>query len=333
MNKREVEDKGVISVIIPVYNVKNYLSISVKSVLMQSYNNLEIILVDDGSTDGSGEMCDEFALIDNRIIVIHKENGGLSDARNVALDRIRGNYIFFLDSDDCIHLDTLDILINALTITEKDIAVSSLKAIESFDEADINKNVESLTEYRVLSAKKALESIPVAAWGKLYRASLWKNVRFPVGRFHEDEFVFHKIIWQVNGVVVVDCPLYFYFQREGSIMHLNNLKKSMDAMDAYKDRLFFLKDKGWNDTLNQEVWRYAGYVVALYRNRSLPKRFRKDMYAFWKKSIHDLNLQEHLVMEIRLFYYSPICYALYEIYKRVTVAIYVFYREKIKNVK
>jgi glycosyltransferase involved in cell wall biosynthesis len=243
--------KEKISVIVPVYNVEKYLSRCVDSIINQTYTNLEIILVDDGSTDAGGKMCDEYAQQDNRIIVIHKENGGLSDARNAGLDIATGEYIGFVDSDDFIALEFYEILYKTLIKTNSDLAFCEFQRFHN--DTEIIKNH---TNYKVRT-DKGIDILNnfynkhyvtyVVMWNKLYKKDIWKNLRFPFGKIHEDEFVIHEIFYLAKQISFINASLYYYFHRENSIMVLKNenmvLRKITNKLEAFDERIKFSERK------------------------------------------------------------------------------------------
>ncbi|MBV1709533.1 MAG: glycosyltransferase [Erysipelothrix sp.] len=212
--------KDLISVIVPVYNVEEYLPRCINSIMFQTYNNLEIILVDDGSPDRCGQICDEFEKKDNRIIVIHKQNGGLSDARNSGISIARGKYIIFLDSDDWMHKECIDKLYNLSCKHNAEISVCGF--VRTFTEYVPNSltdltlktfsNIEAL-EYLVDDSSASL----VVAWGKLYDKKLFDNIKYPFGKIHEDEFVAHLLIYESKKIVYSSEQLIYYWQRNDSI--------------------------------------------------------------------------------------------------------------------
>ena len=229
-----MKEAVLISVIIPVYNVKTYLQDCIESVLRQTYRNLQIILVDDGSTDASGEMCDQYAKKDSRITVIHKKNGGLSDARNVGIEYAQGEYIGFVDSDDWIDVDMYQKLLSLILETEADIAVC--EAIEVYGDTYYSR--ASNQKLLLADKQKALDILfegnkyKCHAWNKLYRKKLFSNIQFPVGRYYEDIFVMHLLYDHSNRIAFLDEGLYYYRQRENSIVHTLNVKAYMDLLEA-----------------------------------------------------------------------------------------------------
>lgn len=218
------EKRPLISVIVPVYKVEEYLPACVDSILAQTYENLEIILVDDGSPDNCGKMCDEYAEKDSRIKVVHKENGGASSARNTGLDLASGEYISFIDSDDSVHPRTLEELYKKLLQEDADISSCSYIRCSTPDE----KVPDDFTEEKrfVFSCEEALcalvyrKHFGVQIWAKLYRSEVLKNVRFdPSIVVAEDALFLSEAILNSRKVVFFTRPLYNYLQRDTSVMH------------------------------------------------------------------------------------------------------------------
>lgn len=189
----------ILSVIVPVYNVAPYLERCIKSIINQSYQNLEIILIDDGSTDNSGTICDAWAEKDERIMVIHKKNGGLSDARNVGLKVASGAYITFVDSDDWLNLNMYEKLMKIGMAQNCDIVMCNFQKISDENSISICNNDYKIEFYDTISALKALitEQIQQVVWNKIYKKELLNGIYFESGRFHEDEFWSYKIIGHV----------------------------------------------------------------------------------------------------------------------------------------
>lgn len=229
---------NLVSVIVPVYNVEKYITICVESILRQTYKNLEIILVDDGSTDNSGKICDSYSSKDCRIMVIHKENGGLSDARNVGIDHAKGDYLILVDSDDYINSKMIEIMLSNAIRFESDIVACEYKKVKDDNGAEeIKKNVETLrysnkqTLVKLYSGE--LSEISFIAVCKLYKREMFGDIEFPVGRYYEDTFTTHKLINKAKDVVIVREGLYYYRVREGSIIQSSlNEKKIVDGLDA-----------------------------------------------------------------------------------------------------
>lgn len=222
--------KCLISVIVPVYNVAHFLNDCLLSIMNQSYNNIEIILVDDGSTDQSGEMCDIFAAQDERIRVIHKTNGGLSNARNVGLDVAKGKFVVFVDSDDYLNYKMIEKLYNAVVSWKTDIACCDYTSLE-FDN-------DSECEIEVLRQKDAISKLfddygfQCFAWNKIYKRSLFDYIRYPEGKLFEDIVTTYQLLKKVDRVVYIKEKLYYYRQRTNSITRTKFNKGNRDLIDA-----------------------------------------------------------------------------------------------------
>lgn len=225
----------LISIIIPVYNVEKYLDKCIDSVLNQTYTNLEIILVNDGSTDNSPAVCNAWADKDGRIKVIHKENGGLSDARNAGLSEAQGAFIAFVDSDDYIEADMYEKLISTIHQTESDIALCKFRYVYETEQYSVfSADSFDITEYGASDAISALidDRIRQVVWNKLYKTQLIKDTLFDVGKFHEDEFWSYKAIGKAVKIAEIDYTGYNYMQRENSIMNKGYSIRRLDALEA-----------------------------------------------------------------------------------------------------
>jgi glycosyltransferase involved in cell wall biosynthesis len=238
----------MISVIVPVYRVEKYIRLCVESILGQTYPDFELILVDDGSPDSCGAICDEYAAKDTRVRVIHKENGGLSDARNAGLDIARGEYITFVDSDDYIAPNMLELLLNKLERYGADISVCGYRMV--FEDSSETDELPEEDKDFCMTGPEALKPLlegaphmPVASWGKLYRAELFADIRFPVGRLHEDTFTTYRLVYKCGKVVCSGLRLYFYLQRVDSIMGRPFNPKRLDALAAGREIIGFVKEK------------------------------------------------------------------------------------------
>lgn len=241
-------NRPLISIIVPIYNVEKYLRKCINSILKQTYSNIEIILVDDGSRDSCPAICDEFALKDSRIRTIHKNNGGLSEARNVGLDVAKGEYIGFVDSDDYISQDMYEKLLSAMLKTKADMAVCNFTYVDAFYRFMENKNSLFPVSDEVLDADEYIKRLTgrggwyfVTAWNKLYKRELFDDLRYPVGKQHEDEFLIHHLVFKCQKIVCIEQSLYFYVQRPDSIMGQKQKLKMMDYGDALIDRYHVAK--------------------------------------------------------------------------------------------
>ncbi len=260
----------LISVIVPVYKVEPYLDRCVASIVAQTYKNLEIILVDDGSPDNCPQMCDAWAKKDDRIKVIHKQNGGLSDARNAGMAAARGEFIGFVDADDYISPDMYEQLCSHLINDDSDIAACDFLAFA--DETEINDDSCPIPKSHTASAHEAMSDIVnnrnfrAVAWNKLYRKDLLDGMLFEVGKLHEDEFFTYKVIDRAKQLVYVDRPLYFYRQRPESIMTRFSCRR-LDLLDAYVERIKLLEIK-YSDLAKKDKINFCIACVNCYYEMS-----------------------------------------------------------------
>lgn len=223
----------LISIIVPVYNVEQYLEKCVDSIINQKYKNLEIILVDDGATDSSGKLCDELAKIDNRIKVYHKENGGLSDARNYGVERATGDYIGFVDSDDYIDSEMYEELYEAIKKENVDVVECNLKIIypdrvELFTE---QKYYNVYTKQEYLEEYLKIEKIFGSACVRLIKSDIAKKLKFPVGKLYEDTYYAYDLIEKVDRYVIMNNPYYNYLMRENSITNTKFNPRIFDLIE------------------------------------------------------------------------------------------------------
>ena len=235
-----------ISIIIPVYNVKPYLETCINSILKQSYTNLQIILVDDGSTDGCSEICDKFAKIDDRIIVIHQKNSGLSAARNSGIEIADGDFISFIDSDDFVHNQMFEYLMVAFEI-DKDVGISCVNTMKFTLKSQINCESQKPV-FKVADAETALKMYLddisgywIIACAKLYKRELFQEIRYPVGKIHEDEFTTYQLIYKAKKIAYAEQKYYYYLQRDDSIMSQRTFFSEINKIEAYLQRNQFLK--------------------------------------------------------------------------------------------
>lgn len=246
---------NLISVIIPVYNVSDYLERCVDSAINQTYKNLEIILVDDGSTDNSPIICDNYAKKNENIKVYHKKNGGLSDARNYGLEKSKGEYIYFLDSDDWIEEDTIKNLYNALCDVKADVSIGKIYFCGK--EEDLNKFTD-INNYLMMNSVETItemakgDNFAFFAPNKLYKKILFKDIIFPIGKKYEDIYTIYKVVDRAKKIVYTPNAKYAYFQREDSITHLSFSRAQMDWVYAIKEVIDFSK-KYNNSTLDKAL--------------------------------------------------------------------------------
>lgn len=243
----------MISVIVPVYKVEKYLSQCVESIQNQTYRDLEIILVDDGSPDRCPQICDEYAKNDARVKVIHQENKGLSGARNAGLNMATGEYIAFVDSDDFILPQMFETLQKKM-MTEK--AALGICSYVKVDAAGNTKDNVSPIKDEVLTGYETLKKLPlekgwyyITVWNKLYKKELFDNLRFAERRMHEDEWIIHKILLASENVVTISEKMYCYRNTENSLMTSKASVRRLDGVEAVYERFCDYQKQGYNELL------------------------------------------------------------------------------------
>ncbi len=243
-----VKNLPLVSVIIPIYNVEPFLRRCLDSILNQIYTNVEIILVDDGSPDNCPQICDEYAAKDCRIVVIHKKNGGLSDARNAGLDVCRGEYVTFVDSDDWVDEKYVDILLDNLVKENADVCIcENVKTDGNLCLSNRNIYTKSYSSAEALRHLfKGKHTAFAISCGKIYKKSLFNHVRFPVGKFHEDEFTTYILFYKAKKIIYTSEILYYYYQRSGSIV---SSRHPWDVLEFLESRYLFFKEKKENALL------------------------------------------------------------------------------------
>lgn len=311
-----------ISIIVPVYNVEKYLENCIESILNQTFKDFELIFVDDGSTDNSGKICDIYEKKDSRIKVIHKNNEGLSSARNTGLDIACGKYVGFVDSDDSIHPKMYEVLYNLIEKYKSDISCCNYKY--TYDISNQNHEELNLNEVIEMSNIEAIEKLYdkdlgvrlVVAWNKLYNKRLFDNIRYKVGRLHEDEFMAHRILYNSKKITYVDNELYYYLQRDGSIMSKKTYKRKVDTLLSKSDRMRFCNKIGLTSMSDNICKIYEYEFFNLYRqllgegsaNKEFLNEIRRDfilnLYILLRQK--DINIKEKI--SCLIFAISPKVY-------------------------
>lgn len=274
-NIMNYDSSPLISVIIPIYKVEQYLKRCVDSVLNQTYTNLEIILVDDGSPDSCPKICDDYATLDSRVKVIHKKNGGLSSARNAGLNICKGEYIAFVDSDDFVSNYFVDFLYKAVVDNHVNISVAEYRSFNENEELiDENKPDDYAAEKQSLEEMMSRYSsiyahdsmLTIVSWNKLYKVDLFDEIRFPEGKLYEDAATTYKILNRCDEIAFVKNPLYYYLLRRNSISGNEKfIEKTLDYLDALKmSNEFFLEQR-------KEL--LASFIV--------PQLLKIGIYSWW----------------------------------------------------
>ncbi|MDE6685722.1 MAG: glycosyltransferase [Lachnospiraceae bacterium] len=341
MEKRADDSTELISVIVPIYKVEKYLRECVDSILRQTYSSLEIILVDDGSPDRCGKIADEYASKDPRVKVIHRENGGLSEARNSGLREATGIWVVFVDSDDVIHEKMISALYDAAVSTDSRMAWCAICEISedgypiaSEDRNDgtlsPNKKVDgrektgecSVSVLTGQEAEKQLYTMSgnqqcLVAWNKLYHKDcFYENgelVFYPPGKIFEDGYTTYRLIYQAKRIAVLSQPLYYYRQREGSIMAKNAYRIYEPALEAGLLRMDFYKSHGEKELYLMELNMTIYSVIRFYARIPVRKE-RKNLRRWFGKIYRDYFVKEHwpLAKRIRMkaFQIGYPCYRL-----------------------
>lgn len=281
--------EDLISVIVPVYKVEKYLNKCIESIVNQTYKNLEIILVDDGSPDECGKICDNYAQKDMRIKVIHKENGGLSDARNAGINISNGKYISFIDSDDYIDLEYIELLYKTIKKDKSDMAISSHKVI--YENGTILE--KATKEESILEPKEVLkrilydDGIDLSAWAKLYKIELFEEIRYPKGRLFEDAATTYKLVDKCKKISIISKSTYNYIIRGNSITNVNFSEKKMDLIISTEEMCNYIKKKypDLEEAANRRLmYAYLSTLTQLIKSNKRNKSVKKRLYGYIKQN-------------------------------------------------
>lgn len=309
MNNRKV------SIIVPIYKVEKELDRCIQSILRQSYTNLEIILIDDGSPDKCPEMCDIYAEQDERIKVIHKENGGLSDARNAGLNIATGEFLAFIDSDDWVADSFIERLVNNIIDTDSDIAICGFALINEIGQKRdcvANKVQEVLEHEQAISALFAQQKFECMICMKMYRRNLFENIRFPKGKLYEDIAVSLSLFDKNRRCVIINDELYYYFQRKGSIVNSKFNKKRLDMLEYTQKMIDYSHEHGHKYDFEAESFYLKSVMInilQIYKDKIseetkecadfLKKELRKHKKYIWENKY--IERRRKIVMYAILF--------------------------------
>lgn len=277
-----------ISVIVPIYKVEDYLHRCVDSIINQTYTNLEIILVDDGSPDDCPMICDEYAKKDSRIRVVHKKNGGLSDARNAGIDIATGEYLMFIDSDDFVDVEMMESMMKNMIDNNVDMVVCNIKYVyEDREVVKYNQADRILDRYEAMEEYLKDGVVQAVAWNKLYKKSLINDMRYKVGKTNEDEFFTYKVVDKTDKIYYNSRSFYNYIQRDSSIMGKYSIKR-LDGVEASYERLNFIKEK-YPTLYEKEKKTFVNLCIYSYQmilkepNLDKDKQGRKTLNNYRKK--------------------------------------------------
>ena len=298
----------MITIIVPVYKVEKYLRTCIESLLAQTYINWELILVDDGSPDKSGEICDEYARRDDRIKVIHKKNGGLSSARNAALDLPpKGELVTFLDSDDFWHPDYLSTMVKLQQSYSADIVQCDFirGTSTNFPVLYNVMKVDVLDNHEIFLKEKA----NIIMCGKLYKRQLFDDIRMPVGLYNEDDWTSWKLYYRAKTIVVTNQPLYYYTINPSSIMGQLSKKPDLRYVNAYNERIGFFVGTGEKDLEHCSRLQLCKSLLLTYSHSKLSKEERKEVKAkfdeSWKELKHSPYIMELYKILFATFHIIP----------------------------
>ena len=294
----------MITIVVPVYKVEEYLARCVDSIINQTYKDFELLLVDDGSPDNCGKMCDEYAEKDKRIFVIHQKNGGLSAARNTGInwfyEQNRSDYITFVDSDDWLHPEYLRTLMSGITETNLKISVCNYKRVTG----EIpHENYEN-AEYELTTPEDFLVNHSWQynyAWGKLYHKSVFDDVRYPVGKNFEDTFTTYKVLHKCEKIAYTDLPLYYYLRNETGISRSPWNTSELVIFDAMQEQMQFYKENGLQKAYEKEfqlfVHHHAYQIVRIKenkadfkKNKAILKDIKKTLKKYLKENKDKFNV-------------------------------------------
>lgn len=280
-----------ITVIVPVYRVEDCLRQCVDSILAQSFQDFELVLVDDGSPDGSGAICDGYAQSDSRVVVLHRENGGLSAARNTGIDWAMANsdsqWLHFVDSDDWLHPHTLQRLLEANLHLGTAVSACGSRMVRDRTQLleDNGSPARKLTpeqytlEYEFLAA---------TAWGKLYRKDLFQNRRYPVGKLSEDMFVTPFLLFELEALALIEEPLYAYFQGGSSITGSAWTPRRMDALEGYEAELRLYHSLGLKELTTATINQYLYTILVFLRSADRRSEDHRPAIAILRRKLRNL---------------------------------------------
>ena len=317
----------LISVMLPIYNVELFLEKSINSILNQTYKNIEVILVDDGSTDNSPKICDKFAKKDERIRVIHKKNGGVSDARNKCLDTAKGEYLTFIDPDDYVSTDYIEYLYKL--ILKYKTRMSSCGHYICYGEKQIVKKSAGTYKVTKIDALDDIlydKEIDIAAWGKLYEASLFKNIRYPKGKLFEDTATTYKLFDLCDYIAVGKECKYYYIMRDNSITNKSFNPNKMDLIYLTEEMNEYLNSKydGLREACNRRLmWAYLStYTKIVYTDKKdfiKEKEFIKNYISTNRKEVlNDKNIQKRDRISLIIYGFGDSIFRIaWSLYKKI----------------
>jgi glycosyltransferase involved in cell wall biosynthesis len=308
-----------VSIVVPIYKVEKYIHRCIDSILGQTHSNIEVILVNDGSPDNCGMIVEQYKAIDERIKVIHKENGGLSDARNYGMKEVTGEFTMFVDSDDWLEKNMVEVMVNCIIKYKADVVQSAFYyAYEN--KLLIDRRRYKINDTSIIFNNKELmyelvinERVENFAWGKLYKTEIIKNVPFKVGVLFEDIFWAYKVMHKVNNFILLPQPLYNYYQRNDSIV-ANYTPRNLDILKGLKERHQFLEEhytsllkESYKILLNTNLVHYNLLLANRKKdkdgiNRKEIEKYINANYNNFKKAVEENRALEN---QLNLFILHP----------------------------
>lgn len=295
----------LISIIVPIYKVEKYVTKCIETIMNQTYKNIEIILVDDGSPDNSAQICDEYAKKDNRIVVIHQKNGGLSNARNSGLNIAKGEYIGFVDGDDYISNDMYETLYNAIKENNAQMSICDFYIVNEKEEELPNKvKTEIKEDIKIFNRQEAMREMLIDknirgyVWTKLFKKECFENLRFPEGRNYEDIAISIKCFEKTDKIVYINKQKYYYLQRENSIDHIKSEKNLCDALDVSYERYKNVKEN-YPELKEDNIYAFIHRILCVYKD--LKKMNYMDVY-YCKKYVNMIQelKEDYLELEVNI---------------------------------
>ena len=316
-----LEQTELISVIIPIYNVEKYLNQCIESILLQTYKNIEIILIDDGSTDGSGKICDRFAKKDERINVIHQKNQGIAKVRNRGVKEAKGEYIFWIDSDDYVNENIIEVLYQNTVQQKADISICNY--IAGPERQYCFRQDEREVSIETFDCKRGLELIyknhhysfiMAASWAKLIKRTLYDGLSYPEGKIFEDIYMSHKLISKCRKIVYTDKVMYYYYQWPESILGKKLYIEKLDYLGAFEERIHFfheldlseLQEKARIQYLHALMWEYSRAKDILH-DKNMVKHIKKEYRKYYTLGTENKEMEHETKGYMLSFYISPFC--------------------------
>ncbi|MDC6078319.1 glycosyl transferase [Limosilactobacillus fermentum] len=287
----------LVSIVVPIYNVQDFVEKCIKSILKQTFQDFELLLVNDGSTDNSIKVCKQYMHKDERIRILNKENGGLSDARNYGIDRAKSDYVVFVDGDDYVDERFIEELYKSITNEKSEIAICGYIGVtndgEMINEVSLNEpnNLSFITGKELLRySYKPRGVVNEVAWNKIYKKEVFDGVRFTKGKYYEDSYILASLYWNIKKISLVKENLYFYVQRSGSITNSAiSKKKVMDANELRLNRInfFYSKDRElYLLAVDEYLYWIAGVVAEIYQDNEF-----KDIIEYLQRQFRKYSLR------------------------------------------